>query len=163
MKPSPPNTIPWPPVVYIATALASIGLNRLYPLPWPSGAGSIALTMVGVMAICVAITIEVSTALAFRRHKTSILPHRSATRLITTGPFSWSRNPIYLANTLLLVGAGLTFGISWMIALGFVAAAITQELAIKREELHLEKTFGSSWHTYQRQTKRWFGRGNKAG
>ena len=41
------------------------------------------------------------------RHRTTILPHRGSAHLVTDGPFSFTRNPIYLGNTMLTLGIGL--------------------------------------------------------
>jgi protein-S-isoprenylcysteine O-methyltransferase Ste14 len=114
--------------------------------------------VLGLFMLAAAIAIELATALTFRRHKTTILPHRAATRLITSGPFAWSRNPIYLANTMLLIGVGLAFGIGWLVLTAPFAAGLTLLLAIKREERHLAQQFGDDWKAYAARTGRWFGK-----
>lgn len=154
---SAPNTIPWPPIIYIGAAIVALAFHQLAPLPWPKDPWRMTMLMAGVFLIVCALAIELSTALVFRRHRTTILPHRSATRLITTGPFAWSRNPIYLANTMLLTGAGLTFGVAWLVLTAPCAATLTYLLAIRREEQHLARLFGEAWHNYALQTRRWFG------
>ena len=78
-----------------------------------------------------------------------------ATALITDGPFAKSRNPIYTGNTLLVTGAGLLFGLMWLVAAGLIAAFVTQKLAIEREERHLEGRFGVAWKAYAARTPRW--------
>jgi protein-S-isoprenylcysteine O-methyltransferase Ste14 len=152
---APPNTIPWPPILYIGAALLGYGLHTLWPLPWPADAARATLLMAGVFMLCCAFAIELATALAFQKHKTTILPHRAARHLITSGPFKFSRNPIYLANTMLLAGSGLIFGIVWFVVAALTAALLTQHLAIKREERHLAEKFGQEWTTYAAATRRW--------
>jgi protein-S-isoprenylcysteine O-methyltransferase Ste14 len=97
----------------------------------------------------------VATFATFRKHKTTIMPNQAATNLITTGPFAWSRNPIYLANTALVLGAGLYFENLWLVGLAFVAALITQKLAIEREEKHLAAKFGAAWEGYAARVRIW--------
>ena len=75
-------------------------------------------------------------------------PTVAASNLITTGPFAWSRNPIYVGNTVLVIAAGLLFGKLWLILLAPVAAYVTQKLAIEREEKHLAAKFGKEWQDY---------------
>lgn len=101
------------------------------------------------------IALDLATALAFRRHRTTVLPHRGATRLITDGPFRYSRNPIYVANTLLVAGGGLVSGIAWLIPAAFAAAVATRKMAIEREEAHLALRFGEDWRAYAARTPRW--------
>ncbi len=93
-----------------------------------------------------------------RRHRANILPHRAATALVTTGPFAWSRNPIYLGNTLMLIGFGLVLRNPWFLPAAAAAAVAVTHLAIRREEAHLEILFGPSWLAYRQRTARWFGR-----
>jgi protein-S-isoprenylcysteine O-methyltransferase Ste14 len=151
-----PNHVPWPPILYLGTAMTTWLIHQYAaPLPWPTGAAQAALSMLGVFLIALGVAIEIATVLTFRKNKTTVLPHRVATNLITTGPFKYSRNPIYLANTMLLAGAGLVFGIAWFIAGAVVAALLTHHLAIRREEQHLAAKFGDAWTAYTDRTPRW--------
>ena len=114
-----------------------------------------ALAAAGLWLVGAGVTLEIVTVLAFRRHRTTILPNRGATALITGGPFAMSRNPIYLGNTLLLTGVGLLTGIAWLLPAALGAAFMTQKLAIEREEAHLALRFGQAWADYAARTPRW--------
>ena len=111
--------------------------------------------MLGVFLMAAGIALDLATMLAFRRHQTTVLPHRGATRLITDGPFRFSRNPIYVGNTLLVAGAGLAFGVAWLIPAALAGAVATGRLAIAREEQHLALRFGAAWSAYAARTPRW--------
>jgi protein-S-isoprenylcysteine O-methyltransferase Ste14 len=150
-----PNKFPWPPVLYGMACAASLALHRLVPVPWPDRPVQTLLLMLGIFLWAIAFSIEISAALQFRRSNTTILPHRPASRLITAGPYRWSRNPIYLANTLLLIGAGTIFGMAWFIPAAIVAATFTHVLAVKREEAHLANLFGTDWTDYAKKVPRW--------
>lgn len=155
-----PNSIPWPPILFAGGALVALGLQWLVPLPWPGGALAAVLAMLGAFLVAAGIALDLGTMLAFIRHKTTVLPHRGATRLITDGPFRYSRNPIYVGNTLLVAGAGLVLGIAWLIPAAFAGAYATRRLAIEREEAHLALRFGTAWDAYAARTPRWlFSRG----
>jgi protein-S-isoprenylcysteine O-methyltransferase Ste14 len=93
-----------------------------------------------------------------QRQRANILPHRAATALVTSGPFAWSRNPIYLGNTVAMIGVAFAFANPWFIPAAFVAARVVVPLAIRREEAHLAEQFGEAWEAYRRQTNRWLGR-----
>jgi protein-S-isoprenylcysteine O-methyltransferase Ste14 len=147
-----PNRIPWPPVIYLTAALVGMGLNRVLPLTWPEVRW---LAVAGGVLALAALCWDILAMLTFARHKANILPHRAATALITSGPFAVSRNPIYLGNTLLVLGAGIYFGNGWLVGLAFVAAAITQKLAIEREERHMAAKFGDAWVLYTQSVRRW--------
>ena len=150
-----PNSIPWPPLIYGGLAALGLALHWLYPLPWPGGPARLVLAAIGLCLACAAIALDIAAALAFRRHRTTILPHRPATALITEGPFAKSRNPIYVANPLLVAGAGLLFGMIWLVLAALAGALLTQKLAIAREERHLAARFGQDWTDYASRTPRW--------
>jgi protein-S-isoprenylcysteine O-methyltransferase Ste14 len=152
-----PNNIPWPPLVYAGAAAMAVALHFLWPLPWIGGGAGFAVSELGLAMIASAVLIDVLAVRAFRAHKTTIMPHRGASALITSGPFAYSRNPIYVGNTLLVAGAGLLFGVAWLIAAALVAAAIVQKLAIQREERHFAAKFGTDWQAYAARTPRWIG------
>jgi protein-S-isoprenylcysteine O-methyltransferase Ste14 len=150
-----PNRLPWPPIIYVAAALLAVVMHRAAPLSWVDGPVRMVLAAAGLCGLCAGIALEITTALTFRRHRTTIWPNRGATALITNGPFAKSRNPIYLGNTLLMFGAGLLFGMAWFLPLGLGAALLVQKLAIEREERHLEARFGDAWRAYAANTPRW--------
>ncbi len=150
-----PNRFPWPPLIYLAAFAVSIGLHLLYPLPYIGPPLSHILFATGWLLLLGVVAIDVSAIRALRRAKTTVMPHRGSEHLVTTGPFSFTRNPIYLANTMLVFGAGLIAGISWFIPLGIFAAFLTQKLAIEREERHLEVRFGKKYRDYAKRVRRW--------
>ena len=89
------------------------------------------------------------------RYRVNILPHRAATGLVTAWPFSMSRNPIYLGNTIVLAGAALAFRNPWFLALAAGSAWTVTHLAIQREERHLAALFGPKWDDYADRVPRW--------
>ncbi|MBX9461410.1 MAG: isoprenylcysteine carboxylmethyltransferase family protein [Aquamicrobium sp.] len=150
-----PNTLPWPPIVYIAAVAAAILLNWLVPLPWIPGPLGELLFAVGWLVVGGALAIDITAMRTMARAKTTIMPHRGSDHLVTGGPFSFTRNPIYLGNTMLMIGIGLIAGIVWFILLAPVAAFVTQKLAIEREERHLEIRFGKKYRDYAKKVRRW--------
>jgi protein-S-isoprenylcysteine O-methyltransferase Ste14 len=150
-----PNRLPWPPIIYVIAIVVSILLGYLVPLPWIRGPLADILFAVGWVMIAGAIIIDVSAMRTLSRAGTTIMPHRGADHLVTGGPFSISRNPIYLGNTMVMIGAGFVSGIAWFFALALAAAFATQKLAIEREERHLEARFGKNYRDYRKRVRRW--------
>lgn len=150
-----PNRLPWPPIIYLAAIAASILLGVLYPLPWIGPPLSEILFAAGFLVIAAVVAIDVAAMRAMRRANTTIMPNKASEHLVTTGPFSFSRNPIYLANTMLMFGGGLVAGSLWFFLFGFIAALITQKLAIEREERHLTERFGKRYLDYAKRVRRW--------
>ena len=150
-----PNRLPWPPLIYLAAIAASIVLHLVYPLPFIGPPLSDILFAGGGLLIIGVVAIDFSAIRTLQRAKTTVMPHRGSEHLVTEGPFSFSRNPIYLANTMLMFGAGLMSQIVWFFPLGLIAAFLTQKLAIEREEKHLEIRFGKRYRDYAKRVRRW--------
>ena len=151
-----PNTIPWPPIILLASILCGWLAGRYFPLPWASsGMARDILQGVGIIAIGVAVLIYALAFRAMQRMRTNILPHRAADHLVTDGPFAFSRNPIYLANFILVTGLGLALANLWLPIAALIAAWLEQKLGIEREEAHLEHKFGRAWRDYKKRVRRW--------
>lgn len=149
------GVIPWPPVIYVLGIAASIVLHALYPLPWFGSPMSDILVAVGWVALLATVGLFFTAIRALGRAKTPINPNAQPEHLVTEGPFGITRNPIYLANTLLLLGVGLVSGIAWFVLLALIAAFITQKVAIEREERWLADKFGKRYRDYAKRVRRW--------
>ncbi|MFZ5738505.1 MAG: methyltransferase family protein [Pseudomonadota bacterium] len=147
-----PNRLPWPPILLAIAAMAAVGLGVVLPLPLPRHD---AVVWAGYLVAALGLSIDGWAILTMRAARTNVLPHRAADRLVTWGPFRVSRNPIYLANTLLLLGIGLAFGNGWFVPLALLTAVLVDRLAIRREERHLAIKFGNAWIEYAAATPRW--------
>ena len=150
-----PNSIPWPPLLFGVAIIIAWLLQRNTPLPWITGIIADLAFMLGLILVVAALFIDVRTFLELRKHKTTILPTKGASHLVTSGPFSFSRNPIYLSNTMLTFGLGFALSNPWFFATGLLAAIATNHLAIKSEEKHLAAKFGSEWRKYSKRVRRW--------
>jgi protein-S-isoprenylcysteine O-methyltransferase Ste14 len=150
-----PNRIPWPPLILVASVAASLVLNAVVPV----GLGGHAVVrLCGLLILACGLLLDLLAMATMGRARTNILPHRPADRLLTHGVFAWSRNPIYLGNVLLLIGGGLVSDIAWFLPAAVAAMALTDRLAVRREEAHLAAKFGNAYRQYARTTRRWFGR-----
>ena len=127
-------------------------------LPAPDWLHATVPRVIGWALLLSGLGLDLAAMIVMTRHRANILPHRSATALVTTGPFAWSRNPIYLGNTIALCGAGLAFANPWFLLTALLAAFAVTRLAIQREEAHLARRFGAAWDAYRRRTGRWLGR-----
>jgi len=149
-----PSALPWPPVLLVTVIAAAWLLGSWWPLPWP-GHDDLAARAVGVTIGGLGVLLMGWAAWTMRAAKTTILPHKGAERLVTTGPFRRFRNPIYIADTMILLGlAELTKNI-WFggAAIGFVA--LVTWLAILPEERHLTARFGQAYLDYKARSRRW--------
>lgn len=155
-----PNRIPWPPILYLAALLAAWALATIWPasppLAWEGA--TIWLRVIGIVLICAGVGFDLAAMHAMRRAQTNVLPHRGAQHLVTSGAFAWSRNPIYLGNTVALAGIALALGWPWLLLTTLIVAVLVDRLAIRREERHLLARFGAAYAEYARRVPRWIGR-----
>jgi protein-S-isoprenylcysteine O-methyltransferase Ste14 len=78
--------------------------------------------------------------------------------MVTTGVFAWSRNPIYLADALMLLGAILWLDAVLALPLVAVFVWLIQTRFIRDEEARLTLAFGPEFDLWAARTRRWFGR-----
>src|SRR5215472_16642661 len=150
-----PNRVPWPPIIYLAAITVSFLLGPFYPLPWFRQPLSGILSVIGWLMIAAFVALNIAAIRAMRRAGTTVRPDRGTDHLVVEGPFSFTRNPLYLAGTTLVLGIGLVSGIVWFWLLSVLAAFAVQKLAIEREERHLQARFGQTYVDYARRVRRW--------
>jgi protein-S-isoprenylcysteine O-methyltransferase Ste14 len=91
----------------------------------------------------------------FRRKGTPVVPSDRVISLVTSGPFRFSRNPMYLGVTVMLFAVTLWFG-TWPILIapagfwGFMSL-----VRIPYEEALLHKIFGEAYVSYAKKVRRW--------
>ena len=150
-----PNKYPLPPLLTIGMLVLCYALDRFLPLGWEPDQVTNLMRGAGYLLIVVAIALDIWAFMTFRKFKANMMPNKPATHLLTNGPFAHSRNPIYLANVLLVAGFGFALGSRWFIIGAIVLFFLLGEMVIKREEKHMEANFPETWPDYQKLVRRW--------
>jgi protein-S-isoprenylcysteine O-methyltransferase Ste14 len=151
--PDRPGVIAPPPFIYLSGLLIGAGLQRQLPVPWlPRPLRNfLGSTLLGSAIFII--------ALAFRNMKhagTNVNPTQPTTTLVTTGPYLFSRNPLYLGLTMLYTGLALLGNLFWAVLLLPVILRIINQGVIAREERYLENKFGEQYRQYKERVPRWF-------
>lgn len=94
--------------------------------------------------------------MALRR--TTVIPRRNPSSIVTTGLFAWSRNPIYLADAIVLLGAILWLDAVLALPLLLSFTWLIQSRFIRDEEARLTIAFGPEFDLWAARTRRWVGR-----
>lgn len=149
-----PGGFPWPPVLLAVLVTAALFLGRVMPLPWP-GMDDTPARVIGLCAGLAGLVLLAWSALTLRRHRTTILPNKGADALVTTGPYRFRRNPIYLADVLILLGVAEVTKNTWLVGGALLFALLVTWLAIIPEERHLEAKFEDAYRAYKERTRRW--------
>ncbi len=148
-----PNRLPWPPILYAATLAAAFVLESFIPLPALKVTGLWRVPGTAVAAI--GFLILRAGFVGFKAAKTPVSPTARAETLVSKGIYRNTRNPMYLGWCILYFGLGIALAWPWLMILTPVMALGLQELAIKREEKHLESRFGDIWRAYRAEVPRW--------
>ncbi len=141
-----------PPLVYAVSLFIGLAIEQLLPLgsiPWTWRAGP------AVILIASAGLLIAPTVMRFRKADTPFDVRKPATTLITDGPYRYSRNPGYLALTLLYLGLGVLFSSAWVCVLVVPTLLIMIVAVVGKEELHLESQFGEEYLRYKTAVRRW--------
>ena len=141
-----------PPLIYLAAAVLGLILRFLAPTPFlPRGLAFV----LGAVLIVIAVWLSAWGVRAMRRAGTSEKTSLPTTALVTTGPFRFSRNPLYVSLTLCYVGIAIAAQSIWSLALLFVVLPAVQRGVIDREERYLERRFGTDYVRYKKRVRRW--------
>lgn len=142
------------PPVYLVLAIATmIALDRWLPIagllgrPW---------SYVGVIVIVAGIALAVWGERLFARAGTGIRPFTTSTALIDTGPYRFTRNPMYLGMMLVLFGGFILSGsLSPILVIPIFFWWIHNRFVLP-EEAHMERHLGQAYLDYKQSTPRWF-------
>jgi len=91
----------------------------------------------------------------FGRMHTTLDPHGSVSAVVTSGPYRFSRNPIYFGFLCTLIGLPLALGNVWGVVLSPLLMVSMYQLVIKHEEAYLEKKFKDVYTSYKSRVRRW--------
>lgn len=141
-----------PPVLYIAAFLIGLALQAQFPLPFL--ARPIALGLGGALAAVGALCIVTSIPAMLRGHGT-LNTAGPSTAIVTSGPYRYSRNPMYLGLALLFTGVAVMLAVAWAVLFVFPLVLYTQTRVIAPEERYLQRTFGDTYRAYCSRVRRW--------
>ena|SRR6266498_2260391 len=140
-----------PPLIFLAFLALGWLLARklLPPVDVPYG------VVIGVTLCVAALAFAFWARTTMLRARTNINPFKPTTAIVTTGPFAWTRNPLYISMTVLFIGLALILhAIAAVILLPVLLLIITFGV-IRREELYLERKFGVQYREYRQHVRRW--------
>src|SRR3954447_6065296 len=141
----------WPPVSVGAPLVVALVLSGLGdPLPRSTGT-----TVAGWVLVAVFAAWNGWALVMMARHDTALLPGGETTNLIRTGPFRFSRNPLYVGLLLFSAGVALLAASAWALAALPVEWALLRWGAVLPEERYLSEKFGPEYDAYRAQVRRW--------
>jgi protein-S-isoprenylcysteine O-methyltransferase Ste14 len=149
-----PDRFPdWPPVWLGAAALAAWFLSVRDP--WNLSFGGAWSDLAAGLLIGGGLVLMLLAVVEMRKRNTTVIPHREADHLVTSGIFKRSRNPIYLGDALVLLGLILRFDAPLALPLLPIFVWIIERRFIIPEEDRLRRKFRKDWARYAEATRRW--------
>jgi protein-S-isoprenylcysteine O-methyltransferase Ste14 len=141
-----------PPLVYLGAIALGLVLHFAWPVRLVSRAAGMPL---GGTAVLVAVALFLYAVHTFRNAGTPVPGNRPTTTIVRTGPYRWSRNPIYLSFSLLQLGLAFWANSLWLLVTLIGAVALMSLVVIPREEHYLETRFPSDYLPYKASVRRW--------
>ena len=146
-----PGVVARPPVIYGVAFLIVLVLRSLWPMPiFPA-----AYLWTGIAVAVIGIGIAVWGRRTMRAAGTNINPALPALAIVQSGPFRYSRNPLYLALTLLYLGLTLAFNTWWGIVMLLPLIVVMHAGVVLREERYLDQKFGETYRQYRSRVRRY--------
>ncbi len=141
-----------PPLMMLLCILGMIAYDRFGS---PTTAVSGTAVNIGYFLIIVGIALPAWSALIFRRVETNIIPYKSPEKMVTEGPFRFSRNPMYLGMLLVISGVAVRLGNYESLAFVALFFAVANWWYIPFEETKMHAVFGDGFDSYKQSVRRW--------
>ncbi|GAB4382684.1 methyltransferase family protein [Albidovulum sp.] len=141
--------VDFPPVWLAGFALAGYLLGRIFPVHLAAN------DYIGAVLVVIALIIAVLSVLQMLLSRTTVVPRREPSALVTRGLFAQTRNPIYLADTILLAGLYFAWDALVALPLALIFMEVIKRRFILDEERRLLARFGDAFEDYCARTRRW--------
>ena len=143
-----------PPLIYVLGLAIGFGLNKAMPL-WLAAPEPHWMFRLGLALLAAGVFVAAWGIVTFLRRGTAVKPFRPATTIVDSGPYRFTRNPMYVGMTCAYVGCSFILDSWWEFALLPVVIAIIDRLVIAREERYLASAFGAVYEAYRARVRRW--------
>jgi protein-S-isoprenylcysteine O-methyltransferase Ste14 len=139
----------------VVALAAGFVLQYFFPVMLMRGAGVSALKALAILLLLAGMGLAASAVLTFRHAGTPVRPDRDSQVLVRSGPFRFSRNPMYLSLSLIYAGLSFFFNAVWPLLFLIPAIAVIRYYVIGAEEAYLLARFGAEYESYLRSVRRW--------
>lgn len=141
-----------PPAYFLGAVALMVALDMLLPVRrllegwW---------RLVGVPPLVLGVALNVAASRLFGARDTTVKAFEASRALVVSGPYRWSRNPMYVGMVLMLGGLALALGSLAPWAVVTLFPRVVSARFIRAEERLLEETFGEDYRDYRRRVRRW--------
>jgi protein-S-isoprenylcysteine O-methyltransferase Ste14 len=143
-----------PPLIYLVSTLAGVAVHygvARAPVP----VDRVASAACGLLIVAVGVAIIASARRHFTRTGQDPKPWKPSPELILQGPYTFTRNPMYVGITVIQIGLGLAFNNVWIAAFAPLSLLTTHFVAVLPEERYLSEKFGDGYTSYLTRVRRY--------
>jgi protein-S-isoprenylcysteine O-methyltransferase Ste14 len=144
-----------PPFLFLGALVLGCLLTLVVPLGPGLGQANTLAFIVGLTFVLIGIALAALSVRRFHLAGTSIVPGEPSTALVESGPYAFTRNPIYIGFVLAYFGLAIMLTSLWVLLLLIPVLAILQRGVVEREEAYLERQFGEAYRKYKTRVPRW--------
>ena len=144
-----------PPWLFILIYLVGVALQRVLPLGIRSPELASTVRLAGFVLILAGIAFAASALGIFKKSKTTTVPFETPSTLVISGPYRFTRNPMYVGLTLTYLGVAGTRSEIWPVIVLPLMLAYVNFVVIPFEERNLLGVFGESYQQYRAKVRRW--------
>ena len=142
-----------PPLAWALAVIAGFVFGWLEPLEfvpedWSAG-------LLGAVVVVLALALGVWALDTMTRAGTNVPTNRPTTAIVESGPYRFTRNPIYLGMFGVLIGLGIAFDNLWLLLMLVPFALVIRYGVVAREEAYLDRKFGETYRGYRQRVRRW--------
>lgn len=143
--------VPW---VFVLAYLIGTGLEFLYP-SYAEVKSLHGIRVIGTVLLAIGAVIAGWSLSIFFRARTTTVPGKMSSRLVTWGPYRFSRNPMYIGLTLAYLGEAGILRQLWPLLFLPITLAYLNWIVIPVEEARLAEAFGTDYKEYRGKVRRW--------
>src|SRR5262249_41541369 len=147
------NVIVRPPIAWAVAVVGGLVLNCVLPLPFVPA--SVPAGWLGAIVFALALALFAWAIATVTWAGSNVPTNRPTTTIVDTGPYRFTRNPIYLGMALGLIGLAIAFDSLWLLLALVPLALVIRYGVVAREEAYLERKFGDAYRGYRARVRRW--------
>jgi protein-S-isoprenylcysteine O-methyltransferase Ste14 len=142
-----------PPLAWAIAVAAGLILDWLVPLPFVPP--DLAAGLVGALVFAFALALAAWAIATMTRSGSNVPTNRPTTTIVESGPYRFTRNPIYLGMFGGQIGLAIAFDTLWLLLALVPFALVIRYGVVAREEAYLERQFGDVYRGYRARVRRW--------
>lgn len=147
-----PSVIAPPPLLYLLAVVLTATLHWYWPIELlPTAVATwLAILFAGIGLVLIAWGVY-----TMRQARTAINPYQPTSNIVDSGPFRFSRNPLYVGMDLVVIGIAAWINTLWGLPVIALVLVTMHYGVIQREERHLGDEFGEEYRAYRRKVRRY--------